>query len=232
MPGNSLGTPRSGDDDRLDLARDGSSIDVAAAVKHLRSSDATFARLIDVVGPCDMQVRKTTSVFVALSRAIVYQQLNGRAAEAIFTRVCALFPGALRGLTAERLSRVPDAKLRGAGLSLAKTLAMKDLARKTIAGAIPTLAEIRRMNDEEIIERLTEVRGIGRWTVEMLLMFRLGRPDVLPTGDYGVRKGFAIAFRKQALPTTEQLEKRAQRWRPHRTVASWYLWRAVEQAKS
>src|SRR5215470_16252405 len=207
------------------------SFDSKAAVQHLRASDPVLARLIDAVGPFGMQQRKTASIFMALAQAIVYQQLNGKAAAAIFARVRALFPRAHEGPTPEQILRASDQKLRGAGLSRSKLLSLRDLARKAADGEIPTLAEIHRMEDEAIIERLTEVRGIGRWTVEMLLIFRLGRPDVLPSDDYGIRKGFAIAFKKRELPSRQQLEKRGARWKPYRTVASWYLWRAAEQAK-
>jgi 3-methyladenine DNA glycosylase/8-oxoguanine DNA glycosylase len=169
---------------------------------------------------------------VALAEAIVYQQLNGRAAATIFARVRALFPRAHEGPTAEQILRTSDQKLRGAGLSRSKLLSLRDLARRAMDGQIPTLAEVHRMEDEAIIERLTEVRGIGRWTVEMLLIFRLGRPDVLPVDDYGVRKGFALAYRKRKLPAPRALMKHGERWRPYRSVASWYLWRALELEKS
>jgi 3-methyladenine DNA glycosylase/8-oxoguanine DNA glycosylase len=178
-----------------------------------------------------MQLKKTPSLFAALAEAIVYQQLTGKAAGTIYARVCALFPRAHEGPTAEQLLRVSDEKLRGAGLSGTKLLSLRDLARRAADGAIPTLAEAHRMDDAEIIERLTEVRGIGRWTAEMLLMFRLGRPDVLPIDDYGIRKGFAVAFRKRETPTPADVEKRGARWSPYRTVASWYLWRAADRAK-
>ncbi|MBI2962905.1 MAG: methylated-DNA--[protein]-cysteine S-methyltransferase [Deltaproteobacteria bacterium] len=200
------------------------------AIAHLRASDAALARLIDAVGPFGLRLKRTPGLFAALAEAIVYQQLSGKAAATIFARVCALFPRRYGGPTAEQILRAPDEKLRAAGLSRSKLLSLRDLARKAKAGEIPALAETRRMTDEAIVERLTEVRGIGRWTAEMLLIFRLGRPDVLPADDYGVRKGFAVAFRKRALPTRDELERRGERWRPYRTVASWYLWRAVEVA--
>ncbi len=204
--------------------------DPDAAVKHLRDSDAVLARLIDAVGPFRLRLDRTPSIFTALAEAIVYQQLTGRAAATIHARVCALFPRAHHGPTAEQLLRTSDARLRGAGLSRAKTLSLRDLARKAVEGRIPTLTEVQRMEDESIIERLTEVRGIGRWTVEMLLIFRLGRPDVLPVDDYGIRKGFAIAFRKRKPPHPKDLQKHGARWQPFRTVASWYLWRATDLA--
>jgi methylated-DNA-[protein]-cysteine S-methyltransferase len=202
--------------------------DPQAAVEHLRAVEPALGRLIDAVGRCALELKRAPSLFGALAEAIVYQQLHGRAAATIYGRLCALFPRA--GLTAASILRASDEKLRGAGLSRAKMLSLQDLARRAAAGEIPTLAEARGMDDETILERLTPVRGIGRWTVEMLLIFRLGRPDVLPADDYGVRKGFAVAFRKRELPSPKELAKRGERWRPYRTVASWYLWRAAERA--
>jgi 3-methyladenine DNA glycosylase/8-oxoguanine DNA glycosylase len=215
-------------------ARAGSiGFDVRAALEHVRESDAALARVIDHVGAfrLDLELRKPASVFDALAEAIVYQQLTGKAAATIYGRVCDLFPRAPRGPTPERILRTSDEKLRGAGLSRAKALALRDLASRTKSGQVPTLAEIRDMDDAEIVEKLTAVRGIGRWTAEMLLIFSLGRPDVLPVDDYGIRKGFAKAFRRRELPGRKELEKRGERWRPYRTVASWYLWRVVEPAR-
>ncbi|WP_437962869.1 methylated-DNA--[protein]-cysteine S-methyltransferase (plasmid) [Sorangium sp. So ce119] len=206
--------------------------DPDAAVEHVRASDAALARLIDAVGPFRMQLDRTSSLFGALAESIVYQQLTGKAAATIFARVRALFPRAHEGPTPEQILRAPDEKLRGAGLSRAKLLALRDLARRAADGELPTLAEARGMEDEELVERLTQVRGIGRWTVEMLLMFRLGRPDVLPVDDYGIRKGFAIALGQGDLPARKALEQHGARWRPYRTVASWYLWRAVDTPRS
>ncbi len=204
--------------------------DPAVAVEHLRSADPVLAKLIDDVGPFRMQLRKARNIFVALAEAIVYQQLNGRAAASIFARVCALFPVS-HGLTAEQVLRISDQQLRGAGLSNSKLLSIRDLARKAVAGEIPTLAEAHRMDDEMLIERLTQVRGIGRWTVEMLLISRLGRPDVLPVDDYGIRAGFAAAFRKRKFPAPKDLAKPGAKWKPYRTVASWYLWRAADRSR-
>jgi 3-methyladenine DNA glycosylase/8-oxoguanine DNA glycosylase len=184
--------------------------------------------LIGRIGPCRLQLRTTPSVFAALAESIVYQQLNGRAAATIFARVRALFPRARGPLTATQILAASEADLRGAGLSNAKYLALKDLARRTEAGSLPTLAQIQKLDDDAIVERLSEVRGVGRWTVEMLLIFRLGRPDVLPSDDFGVRKGFSIAFKTKELPSKAELEARAQKWRPYRSVASWYLWRATD----
>jgi O-6-methylguanine DNA methyltransferase len=202
--------------------------DPAVAVEHLRASDEAMARLIDAVGPFRMRLKRTPSIFVALAEAIVYQQLTGKAAATIYARVCTLFPRAHEGPTPEKILRVSEAKLRSAGLSGSKLLSLKDLARKSVDGEIPTLAEVHAMEDEAIVERLTRVRGIGRWTVEMLLMSRLGRADVLPVDDYGVRKGYSIAFRKRSLPAPKELAKRGAKWKPYRTVASWYLWRAAD----
>jgi methylated-DNA-[protein]-cysteine S-methyltransferase len=202
--------------------------DPNVAVAHLRAADPELARVIDLVGPFRMRLRPAPSIFLALAESIAYQQLNGKAAAAIFARVRALFP---RGVpTAARLLRMSDEKLRGAGLSRSKILSLRDLAQKVENGGIPTFDRVRHMPDETIIERLSEVRGIGRWTAEMLLMFRLGRPDVLPVDDYGIRKGFAIAFERGEMPSPKELAAYGARWQPYRTVASWYLWRAVERA--
>jgi methylated-DNA-[protein]-cysteine S-methyltransferase len=203
--------------------------DPPAALAHLRGADPILGRLIDSVGAFGMQLEKTPSIFVALTESIIYQQLHGKAAASIFARVCALFPNAHHGPTAEQILRTSDEKLRGAGLSRGKLLALRDLAQRAVDGTLPTLAEVHRLDDEAIIERLIQVRGIGRWTAEMLLIFRLGRPDVLPVDDYGIRKGFAVAFRKREMPTREVVARRGQRWKPYRTVASWYLWRAAER---
>jgi 3-methyladenine DNA glycosylase/8-oxoguanine DNA glycosylase len=202
--------------------------DPGLAVEHLRAADPVLARIIDEIGPFRMRLRPAQSVFAALAEAIVYQQLNGKAAAAIFARVCGLF--SRERPTAARLLRISEERLRGAGLSGSKLLSLRDLAQKAEDGALPTLGEIHSMADETIVERLSEVRGIGRWTAEMLLMFRLGRPDVLPVDDYGVRKGFAIAFDKSELPSPKELAAYGVRWKPYRTVASWYLWRVVERA--
>jgi methylated-DNA-[protein]-cysteine S-methyltransferase len=210
----------------------GVGFDPAIAITQLRESDPMLGSLIDAVGPFRLQLQRTSSLFGALAEAIVYQQLTGKAAATIFARVCALFPRSHEGLEARRVLRASDGALRGAGLSRSKVLSLRDLARRAEAGEIPTLAEARDMEDDTIIEHLTEVRGIGRWTAEMFLIFRLGRPDVLPVDDYGVRKGFAVAFKKRALPAREAIQRRGERWRPYRTVASWYLWRAAERASA
>jgi 3-methyladenine DNA glycosylase/8-oxoguanine DNA glycosylase len=197
------------------------------ACSHLRQADAKLAGLIARVGDFTLRPEPTQSLFAALVRSIVYQQLSGRAASTILGRVLLLF-SPKRFPTPRDLLDIDPQLLRSAGLSTAKTAALRDLAARTLDGTVPSLAQVRRLDDEEIIERLTTVRGIGRWTVEMLLMFRLGRPDVLPLGDLGVRKGFALTFGSRKLPEPEAIARRAERWRPYRSVASWYLWRALE----
>ena len=198
----------------------------------MRTADAVLARLIRQVGPFRMTINQTQDVFLALAESIVYQQLHGKAAATIFKRVCDLFPRSGGHFTARDICRCSDERLRGAGLSLNKMLALRDLAAKTLDGTLPAMSELALLDDEAIIERLTAVRGIGRWTVEMLLMFRLARPDVLPVDDYGVRKGFMLAYNKPAMPSPRELKSYGQRWVPYRSVASWYLWRAADQAKS
>jgi len=227
-----LSAERAGAASPASPAERGAAVDfnAGAAIAHLRQVDAALARLIDTVGPFGLRRKGMQSLFVALAEAIVYQQLHGKAAAAIFARLCALFPRTEHGPTPRQILRAPDAKLRGAGLSQAKLLSLRDLARRTLDGEVPTLDEIHALADDDIVERLSRVRGIGRWTAEMLLIFRLGRPDVLPADDYGIRKGFAIAFKKRTLPAPKDVLKRGHAWRPYRTVASWYLWRAAEMA--
>jgi 3-methyladenine DNA glycosylase/8-oxoguanine DNA glycosylase len=177
-----------------------------------------------------MELKKARSVFAALAEAIVYQQLSNKAAATIFGRVCGHFPRGSTGLTPERLLALSDARIRGAGISRPKLKSLRDLARRTAAGEVPTLAAARRMEDAEIVERLVAIHGIGRWSAEMFLMFYLGRPDVLPIDDYSLRKAYATAFRKRALPSREVLEKAGEKWRPYRTVASWYLWQTLNMS--
>jgi 3-methyladenine DNA glycosylase/8-oxoguanine DNA glycosylase len=197
------------------------------AVHHLCAADAKLALLIERVGPPQLKPRLEHSIFYSLLRSIIYQQLAGKAAAAILARVDALFP-AHNWVEPADIVDAPDELLRSAGLSRNKMLALRDLAAKTLDGTVPTLAQTRRMSNEELIERLTVVRGVGQWTVEMLLIFRLGRPDVLPLDDYGVRKGFKATFKTRELPTKKQMLRRGERWRPYRSLASWYLWRAAE----
>jgi DNA-3-methyladenine glycosylase II len=206
--------------------KDGFGYDPEEAIKYLSSVDATLARLIERVGPCNMPLRRMHNAFESLARNIIYQQLHGNAAGAIHGRVLALF--GKNKLDPQDILDASEESLRGAGLSGAKLLALKDLAAKTVDGTVPTLARLRRMDDEEIVEHLTGVRGIGRWTVEMLLIFRLGRPDVLPVGDFAVRKGFSLIYGTKELPKPKELVHYGERWRPFRSVASWYMWRANE----
>ncbi len=171
---------------------------------------------------------KKQDTFESLVQSIVYQQLNGKAAATIHARVLALFGGG-KGLTPRRLLKMPAAKMRGAGLSANKLAAMRDLAEKTLSGVVRPRRELETLSDAEIIERLTAVRGVGVWTAQMFLMFRLGRPDVLPTGDFGVRKGFGLLYRKSGrLPPPSALEKHGRVWAPYRSVASWYMWRKLD----
>jgi DNA-3-methyladenine glycosylase II len=205
---------------------DGLCYDAGAAVKRLAKADPVLAGLMKRAGPFALKTRHMHNPFEALARNIVFQQLHGSAAEAIHRRVVELFGGGR--LRPQDVLAAPEEALRGAGLSGAKTAALKDLAAKTLDGTVPTLARLKRMEDEEIVARLTQVRGIGRWTVEMLLMFRLGRPDVLPVGDFAVRKGFMVAYGLDAMPKPKEIESHAEAWRPYRSVASWYMWRALE----
>src|SRR5271168_3213378 len=212
--------------------------DPALACAELSEADPKLARLIAAAGPFTMRLKSSHSPFEALLEAIIYQQLNGRAAATILSRLLAIY-GDLHP-SPENIIVTPDELFRAAGVSRGKILALRDLAAKTIDGTVPTLTRIRRMSDEAIIEHLTQVRGIGKWTVEMFLIFRLGRPNVLPVSDYGVRKGFALTFGKlkptdkvtpMDLPKPDIMIKRAKKWQPWSSVASWYLWRACDLAK-
>ena len=198
-----------------------------AAVRHLKKADPVLAKVIERVGPYALEA-KGSDTFESLVQSIVYQQLNGKAAGTIHARVLALFDEG-RSLTPARLLAASEKDLRAAGLSRNKLLAVRDLAEKCLAGVVSPRAELETLTDAEIIARLTEVRGIGEWTVHMFLMFRLGRPDVLPVGDYGVRKAFGLLYRKNGrLPPPSALEKHARIWAPYRSAASWYLWRSLE----
>lgn len=205
----------------------GLSWDPAEALAVLRRADPRLGPLFDAVGPLGLQPTPLKSPFEALARSIVYQQLSGKAAATILGRVIALYPGR-RFPSPSAVLDTADEALRRAGLSGSKTRAFKDLAEKTLDGTVPPLRAVGAMSDLELIDRLTVVRGVGPWTVQMMLIFRLGRPDVLPIDDYGVRKGFARAYRKRRLPTPRELAAHGERWRPFRTVPSWYFWRALE----
>jgi methylated-DNA-[protein]-cysteine S-methyltransferase len=198
------------------------------AVDDLRASDAALARLIDRVGPFTLELAPTPSVFDSLAQAIVHQQLGIKAAAKIYGRLGDLFPRTRHGFTASDELRVSEERLRGVGLSRAKVLALRDLAQRTVDGTLPTLAEIRRLDDDAIVDRLSAVRGIGRWSAEMFLITHLGRADVLPVDDFGLRRGFQRTFRTTVVPSPSAVARRGERWRPFRTVATWYLWRSLE----
>ncbi|NMO19295.1 DNA-3-methyladenine glycosylase 2 family protein [Pyxidicoccus fallax] len=198
-----------------------------AARRALAKTDPVLGALMKRVGPFRLELRPLHSPFESLARSIVYQQLHGRAAATIFARVCERV-GQGRGFTPQALMAVPDAALREAGLSANKLAAMRDLAAKSLDGTVPPLARVRRMDDATLIDHFTQVRGIGQWTVEMLLIFSLGRPDVLPVDDFGVRKGFMLTYGLKEMPRPKELLAYGERWRPWRSVASWYFWRATE----
>lgn len=199
----------------------------AEAVAHLRTVDPVMAALIERVGPFALNLKPTRSLFEALLQSIVYQQLHGRAAATIHARVLT----ELRqhgGPTPEALARASDEALRAAGLSRGKLLAVRDLAARCLDGTVPTLTAARKLSDTELEERLTEVRGIGPWTVHMLLIFYLGRPDVMPTGDFAIRLAFQQLYRKRREPSPAIILRHARCWQPWRSVASWYLWRHLD----
>jgi DNA-3-methyladenine glycosylase II len=199
--------------------------------QHLAATDPRLAALIARSRPYQVRPGRLVRPFDALAESIVYQQLSGKAAATIFGRVRALYPRR-KWFSPQLVLATPDERLRAAGLSRNKTAAIKDLAAKTLDGTIPTSAALHRMSDEEIIARLTTVRGIGRWTVEMMLLFDLGRLDVWPVDDYGVRKGYAKTFGKRKLPKPKELHARGEKWRPYRSVAAWYFWRALDVPKA
>jgi DNA-3-methyladenine glycosylase II len=203
--------------------------DLTEAMRHLSECDETLKKLVAEARPFEIDLTNTHSPYEVLLRAVTYQSISGKAAATIWGRIRALgqhgHPPA-----PDKMRKMPVAKLRKAGLSAAKAASMKDLAEKALAGIVPTHEEALKLSDEELVERLISVRGIGAWTVEMFLIFRLGRPDVLPIHDLGVKKGWSVAYGKKHMPTPEQLLKFGERWRPYRTVASWYMWRAFERA--
>jgi DNA-3-methyladenine glycosylase II len=187
-------------------------------------------RLIRTHGPCGLEPETSRSPFQSLAQAIAHQQLNGTAANTILTRFIKLFPRR-KFPRPEDLASVHDDAIRAAGFSWAKIAALRDLAAKALDGTVPSSRVITKLPDEEIIARLTAVRGVGQWTVEMLLIFQLGRPDVLPVHDFGVRSGFRHAYGLDEMPSPKELMAFGERWRPHRTTAAWYLWRAADGAK-
>ncbi|MBA2484659.1 MAG: DNA-3-methyladenine glycosylase 2 family protein [Nitrospira sp.] len=201
-----------------------------AETRHLCKIDPVMKRVVAEVGPYALALRASRSPFEALARAIAHQQLHNKAAESILTRFIALFPRRRFPQPGEVLATTSEL-IRSTGFSQAKIAALRDLAAKALDGTVPTSRAIRLLDDEAIIERLIEVRGIGRWTVEMLLIFHLGRPDVLPVDDFGVRNGFRIVYGHLEMPTPKQVLHFGERWKPYRTAAAWYLWRASEGAK-
>lgn len=226
----------------LPMINDGKSrklpFDPQEAVARLKATDAKLGRLIERAGPFTLRLDPRRSPFAALLESILYQQLHGKAAAAIHERVRAIYQG---DPTPALLLATPEERLRSAGVSSNKVRALRDLSARTLDGTVPTAKAIAKMSDTEIVERLTKVRGVGQWTVEMLLIFGLGRPDVLPAGDYGVRKGFALTFLRvpksrpltaEDLPAPEMVLRRGRRWAPFRSVAGWYLWRACDLLKN
>ena len=212
--------------------------DPAAAIAHLSAADLKLGALIERVGPFTLKLDPSPSPFESLLESILYQQLNGKAAATIHRRVRDIYGG---DPAPQALLDTADERLRAAGVSGNKIKALRDLAARTLDGTVPSHRAILKMTDAEIVEHLTKVRGIGPWTVEMLLIFRLGRPDVLPVTDYGVRKGYALTFMRvpksrpieaSDLPKPEVVLKRGKRWGPYRSVASWYLWRACDLARA
>ncbi len=199
--------------------------DYRASVRHLKRVDPVLARVIESVGPCRLPVRSEGTHFQALARSIVFQQLSGKAAGTIHGRFAALFangdpePSSLLAFT--------DAQLRGVGLSRQKIGYLRDLSDKVVAGALP-LDEVDQMNDDELIAHLVQVKGIGRWTAQMFLMFRLGRRNVLPELDLGIQNAIRRAYGKRKRPSPKQVRAIGAKWSPHSTVASWYLWRSLE----
>ncbi len=202
-----------------------------AAHKHLANIDPVMRALILEHGECGLVPEKRRSPFQSLVQAVAHQQLNGTAANTILTRFKKLFPRR-RFPQPQDLATVSDEQIRACGFSFAKIRAIRDIAAKTLSGVVPTARQIVTLSDEEIIERLTEVRGVGRWTVEMLLIFQLGRENILPVDDFGVRNGFRVAYKKRALPEPKHLLKFGKRWHPHATTAAWYLWRAADSTKA
>jgi 3-methyladenine DNA glycosylase/8-oxoguanine DNA glycosylase len=199
----------------------------AETIQHLSERDPVMGRLIARVGPCGLKPDRRRSPFEALVRAVIHQQLSGKAAGTIAGRVTALFPDKSFP-SPEDLPAASEEKLRGAGLSRAKTASVKDIAAHAVAGKVPDRRGMARLDDDEIVETLTEIRGVGRWTVEMLLIFTLGRPNVLPIHDLGVRKGFALTYGGKELPEPEEMLERGLLWAPCRTTAAWYLWRSLD----
>ena len=199
------------------------------AIKHLRNQDPRLAEWIDQIGLIKMPARRSRDPYLALLETIAYQQLAGSAAKKIWERVIALFDG--DGPRPEKLIALPEEELRSAGLSRSKAVSMREIAARTISGQVPDAQRMKGMSDAALFATLTQIRGVGPWTVEMLLMFTLRRPDIMPVTDYGIRKGFQLLYRKRQMPTPKQILKKAEIWRPYRTAAALYLWRIADTAK-
>jgi 3-methyladenine DNA glycosylase/8-oxoguanine DNA glycosylase len=204
-------------------------VDHRRAVRHLKAADPVMRRVIDKVGPCRLDPGERPDVFHALVRSIIYQQLNGNAAGSIYRRFKALYPSR-EFPTAADIAATGDGALRAAGLSPQKLSYLRDLSARTADGSLD-LAGVHGMEDEAVIEHLTQVRGVGRWTAEMVLMFTLGRQDVLPVDDYGFKRAVQVQYRMRAPPKRERLHKLAEPWRPFRTVGTWYMWQSLDTGK-
>ncbi len=204
-------------------------MDLVEAIRHLKKVDPDLAKVIGRIGACNFAPDKSRTIYASLVRSIVYQQLTGKVATIIFSRFIELFYGR-KFPEPDRVLRVPFEQLRGVGLSNQKACYIQNIAQAAKDGIVPDSRQANRMSDDELVERLTSIKGVGRWTVEMLLIFRLGRPDVLPATDYGVQKGFAVAKRLAELPKPKELLAAGECWAPHRTVAAWYLWRTADTA--
>lgn len=200
------------------------------ALLHLAASDPDWAKLIARIGPCGLQPRLEREPYEALVRAIAYQQLHGRAAEAILGRFLALYPGT-NFPAPDQLLATEETLIRACGFSAAKLASIRGIAQGVLDGVVPTMAAATALSDEELIARLVTLRGVGRWTVEMLLIFALGRPDVLPVDDFGVREGWRVLKGLPEQPKPKTLAEIGRAWSPYRSTAAWYLWRAAEQAK-
>lgn len=206
---------------KIAMSRDG--------MRHL-STDPDFAALIGRVGRPRLAIQRQRSPYEALVRAIAHQQLHGRAAEAILARFAALYPA--DGFPApDHVLATAEPALRACGFSLAKIAAIRDICARTLDGTVPSRRASARLSDEALIERLTAIRGVGRWTVEMLLIFTLGRPDILPVDDFGVREGYRVLRRLDAQPKPRALAEIGLAWAPYRSLATWYLYRAVEESR-
>ncbi|MBC7894325.1 MAG: DNA-3-methyladenine glycosylase 2 family protein [Cytophagaceae bacterium] len=195
------------------------------AIRHLRENDPVLGAVIDRIGPCRLKPQTDLSHFEAVARAIVYQQLSGKAAGTIYGRFAGLFPSGRP--SADHLLALEDDALRAAGLSRPKVKYLRDLASRVASNDLP-IDGLHELADEEIVGHLTKVKGVGLWTAQMFLLFRLGRPDVLPDLDLGIQKAVRLAYRLRKRPTPERVRKIGARWAPFRSVATWYLWRSID----